>query len=295
MHRILFTVVVGILTLWSHGRGLAQQTLSDDLDQAPIEWLSGPFTARLQNMATVEIPEGYLFADAANARRYLEACQIRPVGTEVGLVRPYKQDTDWYIVFEFSGDGYVKDEEAENINADDAIRTLRQINEDENAERKRLGWQPTRILGWEKAPTYDPKTHNLEWALKVARDDVQDVNFNTRVLGRFGVMTVNLVVSPKELPDVLPVLDSMVASFDYDDGHRYAEFKSGDKVARYGLTALITGTVATAAIKTGLMRRLLAPIIAVLLAGFAGIKRRMGLGRTVTADVDENQGSPKKL
>ena len=41
-------------------------------------------------------------------------------------------------------------------------------------------------------------------------------------------------------------------------GQQYAEWRSGDKVAAYGLTGLITGGAAVAAAKTGLLAKLAA-------------------------------------
>lgn len=251
----------------------ASPVLAQSPNVAPIDWLSGPFTAELSGMATLPIPEGYLFADTANTRRYLKACEVRVTGSELAIVRPHDEQSDWYIVFEFADDGYVEDDTKESIDADAAIKVLREINDEENAERSKMGWAPTKLIGWEKPPTYDTESNNLEWALRVEREGIVDVNYNARTLGRHGVMTVNLVVGPQDLDTVLPVYQSLINGFQYSDGHRYGEFKKGDKIARYGLTALITGTAATAVIKTGLLRRLLAPILLAFLAGVSAVKR----------------------
>jgi uncharacterized membrane-anchored protein len=50
--------------------------------------------------------------------------------------------------------------------------------------------------------------------------------------------------------------------FSYTSGNRYAEFMKGDKVAGYGLTALIAGGAAAAAVKTGLFAKLFKVIAA---------------------------------
>ena len=47
-----------------------------------------------------------------------------------------------------------------------------------------------------------------------------------------------------------------MGGFSYVEGQRYAEFREGDKVAKYGLTALIAGTGAFAAAKMGLFGKL---------------------------------------
>jgi len=45
----------------------------------------------------------------------------------------------------------------------------------------------------------------------------------------------------------------MIAGYTYTPGHKYAEWRSGDKVAAYGLTALVAGGAGVALVKSGLL------------------------------------------
>ena len=54
-------------------------------------------------------------------------------------------------------------------------------------------------------------------------------------------MSISLVVSPKQLLKTVPTFNELMAGFSFAAGQRYNEFRSGDKVAEYGLTALVTG------------------------------------------------------
>ncbi len=56
-------------------------------------------------------------------------------------------------------------------------------------------------------------------------------------------------------------------------GQKYAEWRSGDKVAKYGLTALIVGGAATAAVKSGLLIKFWKLIVAGFLGLSAFLKR----------------------
>jgi uncharacterized membrane-anchored protein len=58
---------------------------------------------------------------------------------------------------------------------------------------------------------------------------------------------------------VLPSFDGVVASTAFTAGNTYAEWRSGDKVAAYGLTALVAGG---AAVKLGLFGKLWKLILA---------------------------------
>ena len=67
-------------------------------------------------------------------------------------------------------------------------------------------------------------------------------------------MVVTLVADPTTLSKTIPNFKNVLSGFDFKEGKRYAEFRKGDKVAEYGLTALITGGAAAVAVKTGLFK-----------------------------------------
>ncbi len=247
-----------------------------------IDWLGGPFTASLIDIATIKIPEGFLFADPANAARFLQTQQERLSGTEIAIVRPYREEVDWYIVLEFDAIGYVSEQSTSELDPDTTLQQLREINDEENRQRIEKGWAPARIVQWEQTPTYHPDTHHLQWALRVERNGVTDINVNTRILGRHGIVLVNLVVSPEDAQQATRACNQLIESIQFNTGQRYAEFRSGDKIAHYGLTALITGTAAAAALKAGLMRRLLAPLL-LAFAGLIAAARRWLLGHSSNA------------
>jgi hypothetical protein len=90
------------------------------------------------------------------------------------------------------------------------------------------------IIGWEQQPRYNESTHNLEWAIRGESEGSPIINYNTRLLGRGGVVEVTLVTDPSTLSETLPKFKTMLAGFDFNQGQRYAEFRQGDKIAEYG-------------------------------------------------------------
>ena len=54
----------------------------------------------------------------------------------------------------------------------------------------------------------------------------------------------------------VPDFDKLLAGFEFATGNRYAEWVKGDKVAAYGLTALVAGGVGAAAVKSGALGKL---------------------------------------
>jgi uncharacterized membrane-anchored protein len=106
--------------------------------------------------------------------------------------------------------------------------------------------------GWQVAPHYDIDTKRLEWGARLRTDkDEKIVNYTSRLLGRTGVMSAVLVSEPASLDADIKEFKSVLKSFTYDSGESYSEFKSGDKVAEYGLAALILGGAAAVATKKG--------------------------------------------
>ena len=75
------------------------------------------------------------------------------------------------------------------------------------------------------------------------------VNYNTRLLGRRGVMTVSLVVDPNQVAATVPAFNDLLKSYSFNSGQGYAEFRAGDKIAKYGLTALVAGGAGAVAAK----------------------------------------------
>jgi len=252
-----------------------------------LEWQPGPATVDLGDVAQLDVPEGYVFLDAKGARELLEASGNVPDGTEVGLVSSAKQDESWFVVFEFNSVGYVKDDDKDTIDAKAILEGIREGTEESNKVRKERGIPGIHVVGWQQPPFYDTRTNNLSWAM-LAKDDGGDevVNFNVRLLGRRGVMSATLVDDPSKLAATRPHLDRIVSAFSYKSGHKYAEFRSGDKIAEYGLAALVAGGVGAAAAKTGLlaaMGKLLAKagkaVVLLVVAAIAGLKKLLGIFR----------------
>jgi uncharacterized membrane-anchored protein len=255
-----------------------------------LDWIAGPADVDLGDVAQLEIPNGYVFLDAKGARALLEASGNVPDGTELGLVSGAGEDENWFVVFEFDEIGYVKDDEKDEIDAKAILDGVRRGTEEANKVRQERGISALHVVGWHQEPFYDPQTNNLSWAL-LAKDDSGDqvVNFNVRLLGRRGVMSATLVDDPSRLAATRPHLDRVVASFTYKSGQKYAEFRSGDKVAQYGLAALVAGGVGAAAAKTGLLgalAKLVAKggkaIVLLAVAALAGLKKLLGVFRNDT-------------
>lgn len=271
----------------------ALPALADDKKPAPsappaepeqkIAWQKGPFTAKLGTVAEIKVPAGYEFADGEGARKFNELTGNPSNGSELGVIVPLGEgdENNWAVFFEFDETGYIKDDEKSSIDADKLLASIKKGTEEENEERKKRGWAPFHILDWQMKPFYDQSTNNLTWSILGEAENERhhkNVNYNTRILGRRGVMRTDLVVEPESVGSVVPKFNELMKGFSFTSGSRYADFVKGDKVAEYGLTALIAGGATAVALKTGLFAKLLALLASlwkVIAVGFVALATRI--------------------
>lgn len=241
-----------------------------------INWERGPTTSKIRDIAEMQVPQGYQFTAAQGTQMILQLMENPVAGNELGMLMPEDENAQWFIVFEWEDCGYVKDDEKDELDADAILKSIREGNDRANEERTSRGWATMEIVGWEQAPAYNPQSNNLEWAIRGSSEGSSIVNYNTRILGRSGVMSANLVVDPSEMSTVLPEFKKLLSGYTFQQGNKYADFRQGDKIAKYGLTALVTGGAAAVALKSGLLQKLWKFIVLGLVAVAAFFKKIFG-------------------
>ena len=247
--RILLGFVLVLLTFAAQAQREPGQIIQE---LQKLAWQRAPGEGAIGAKAKIRIPEGYSFLDERNTRRFLELMGNPPRDNHY-LIAP--ANLDWFAVFSFDPVGYVKDDE--KIDATALLDSLKKGDEPGNEERKRLGMAPIYTDGWHVPPHYDSNSKRLEWGMRL-RDEKGGlhVNYTSRLLGRSGVMSAVLVSSPQSLNEDMKAFNGALAGYQFNAGEQYAEFKSGDKIAEYGLAALVVGGAAAAAAKAGLFKSL---------------------------------------
>ncbi|MGJ8645106.1 MAG: DUF2167 domain-containing protein [Luteolibacter sp.] len=236
-----------------------------------ISWVTEG-KGQLGSRAEIEVPEGYQYTASAGTIKLMELYGNLTSGAELGYISPL--DMDWFAVFEFEDIGYVKDDEKDKLDADEILDSLKEGQKQANAELSRLGMSTLTVVGWHTPPFYNTETNNLEWAIKLATSDGEEIlNYKTKILGRKGVMDVVLVCSEEQLATVVPEYQMLIAGFTYKESEKYSSFTKGDKIAEYGLVGLIAGGGLLVAAKSGLLAKLWKPIAVGLVAVGAFVKR----------------------
>lgn len=223
----------------------------------------GPITVTLGKQGSVNVPEGYFFYNSKDTQTILERMENLINGTELGMISP--EDFSWIIIFEFKDVGYVKDTgEDADIDADEILDSFRKGVAAANKEKQSRGWSTTELIGWSTPPHYNRATQNLEWGLQFRSSDSGNLfdNYNVRLLGREGVMEVILVGDAASYTEAMAETREILKGFSFTEGKTYAEFRQGDKLAGYGLAALVAGGTLAAAAKTGLLTKFFKPILA---------------------------------
>lgn len=256
---------IAALSLLS-ARDLSAQTSPDSLFER-IEWVEGREEVNIGSNARMMVPEGCRYTGKAGARLFMEATQNPPSDQNEGILlcpggNPAEEP--WFVVFSYDASGYVRDDEGKKLDADKILGVLRKGTEASNKERRSRGWSTLTINGWVRQPFYDSATHNLTWSMKATSEGVAVINHSVRLLGRGGVLQANLVIGPEQIETAVPAFDAVIAETSFLAGQTYAEWREGDKIAAYGLTALVAGG---AAAKFGLFGKLWKLIV----AGVAGL------------------------
>jgi uncharacterized membrane-anchored protein len=222
-----------------------------------LDWVKGPTTVSVEGNAKLVIPEKYVYLDARNTTKFLELQHNLGDGREV-MVAP--ANMEWMSYLEFSDEGYVKDNE--KIDATALLKTLKENTERANEQRRSRGWNELHLVDWATPPVYNTATKRLEWATILESKEGRAVNFSTKILGRRGYTSVIMVSDPANLSAAESNLDNVLTGYAFNAGETYSDWRSGDKVAEYGLAALIVGGVAAVAAKKGLFS---------VLAGFLAV------------------------
>lgn len=211
----------------------------------------GPAQVAVEQQATLDLPEGYLYVPKHEAQQLLEAWGNGQDSSVEGLVFPTQGDLqNWFLVVSWEKTGFIKDDDAKTWDPAEMLQSMKDGTEQMNEERKERGIPAMHVKDWAEVPNYDEKTHRLVWSLIASSEGETDtaqatINYNTVMLGREGKISMNMVTSVADLPALRPIANSLLAQLEYVKGKTYADFnESTDHVAEYGLAALVAGGLA---------------------------------------------------
>lgn len=276
--KLTFAVLALILSAFAMAAEQTAQPLSAAEQEAKSALLAavkamqqGPVNIPLGGgQATLKLPAGYGFIPKNEGGQFM-----RSIGNSVserfqGLIMPAGEINEWWFIdVAYNPEGYIKDDDAKDWNADDLLTSMIEGTKETNKERAARGIPEIEVAGWVEKPQYDAASHRLVWSLAVkdkgqASGTEEGVNYNTLMLGREGYISMNLITGRNSIENLKPVAKTLLSGLEFDNGKRYADFNAKtDKVAEYGLAALVAGVAAK---KLGLIA-----IISAFVAKFAKV------------------------
>lgn len=234
-----------------------EQELSEERYQQILDSINNSFsfqegTIQLgQGIATLQVPDGFKYLDGIQSKRVLTELWGNPPEETMGLLFPKNSevmgdDFTYAIEITYSEDGYIDDEDAEDIDYDDLLKTMKEDTKEQNELRQQMGYGAIEMVGWASAPFYDSNTKKLHWAkeLHFEGETENTLNYNIRILGRKGYLNMNAISYMEHLPLVQDNIDKVIASAEFTPGNRYSDFNPDlDEVAAYGVGGLIAGKI----------------------------------------------------
>lgn len=254
-----------------------EKDLSDD-ERAVVEALNkAAFESQLNyqsgdivvgdGLATLHLGQEFRYLDDQNAQKLLvDGWGNPPGGTTLGMivpqgVSPLHTENGWGVIVTFAEDGYVEDDDAEDIDYDELLTEMQEDTRSENEGRKAAGYGTIELVGWAEPPRYDKEANRLYWAkhLEFEGSTGGTLNYAIRVLGRKGVLELNAVATMSQLGAIKKEMAAVLPRAEFNEGNRYADFDPDiDEVAAYGIGGLIAGKVlAKAGIFAGLFKLLI--------------------------------------
>jgi uncharacterized membrane-anchored protein len=232
-------------------------------------------------VATLHLGDKYRYLDPMETNKLLMAWGNESDTTTQGTIIPVDvepfSDAGWAVILTYEDDGHIDDSDAAEIDYDGMLKDMKEGTEDHNAARKEAGFQAVHLIGWAEKPHYDASAKKLYWAkeLDFEGSPAHTLNYDVRVLGREGVLSMNAVASMDQLEQIRSEMRPLIDVAEFNEGYRYADFDAKtDRMAEYGLGALIAAGVGA---KLGLFAKLGAFLLAFKKFIFIGLIALGGL------------------
>ncbi len=236
--------------------------------ESTLDFKKGEITLD-DGLATLQLGEDFRYLDPKGASKVLVELWGNPQGQEnLGMIFP--QDCQpsaqecYGIIIQYEEEGYVKDDDAKDIDYSELLGEMQESTLENNEGRLEMGAPKVELVGWAESPYYDKVSHKLHWAKELKFDDSpasdHTLNYNLRILGRKGVLIMNVVAGMQQMPLIKERMLDINSLATFNEGHRYEDFdEDSDPVAAYGIAALVGGKVLA---KAGFFKVIIAAIIA---------------------------------
>ena len=243
----LYFVLLCFWAMGIHAQPIDSLQVFLDSLEAKLNYQTG--TIQFDSLGEINVPQGFRYLDANQTEYVLTELWGNPDGSgTLGMLVPdnlsVMADNSWAFIITYDAMGYVKDDDADDIDYEELLEEMKADTEEANKEREQLGYSLVHLVGWASEPYYDAEKKTLHWAkeLRFAENETTTLNYNVRMLGRKGVLVMNAVSTMNELPLVKENIAKVQASFQFAEGMKYENFDPElDEVAAWTIGGLVAG------------------------------------------------------
>ena len=209
--------------------------------------------------AQIDVPPEFVYLDEQQSKRLLVDYWGNPQShiTELlGVLVPNTASCYYQIsiayVLTYDNGGYIKDDDANSIDYTELLKQMQEGAEEENKSLPKE--QRCTIKGWAVPPHYNQFYHVLVWAKTLSFGGSETVNYDMRILGKDGFVSINAVISPEDTDEVVSKESSIIQSLYFYQGYAYSDFDPNrDKVSEWTIGGLVAGGILA---KTGVFAKI---------------------------------------
>ncbi|HRI00736.1 MAG TPA: DUF2167 domain-containing protein [Saprospiraceae bacterium] len=227
------------------------------------------------------VPKSFKFLDSKGSRYVLETLWGNPEDSAIeGMLFPENlgplDSSSWAFVITYNKEGFVKDDDAKDIDYSDLLKTLQESTNESNKQRKEMNYPEIELIGWASEPYYNAESKALHWAkhLKFGTGEESSavLNYDVRILGREGILSMNAVGGLEHLDNIKASIPEVIEAAKFAEGYRYSDFNDKtDKIAAYSIGGLIAGKVLAKAGFFAIIMKFFKVIVVAIGAGAAAL------------------------
>jgi uncharacterized membrane-anchored protein len=250
--------VLAVLCLVTTTPSHAQMTPEQRREEmGKIPWVRDGSHKLGESSSTLSLPPDHAAAFAADAVRFETLLGNGHLASRHVEAVVINRRNEQVIFQSFNDEGYITLDDWKDVDAAAMLATIKDNSEKDNAQKIRDGFSPVQVKGWLQQPTLDRDGNTVRWAIAADDGSTPIVNAVALRLGRRGFEKLTWVGDANAYVAQGGELDLMLGSHTFDPGFRYADFVTGDKVAAYGVGALVATLVGAKLAKVGLFAGLL--------------------------------------
>lgn len=215
-----------------------------------LDWKGAGVYSLSKSHSRMTVPEGSVIVFDEDARKERNLCD--PGDNKSVEAVMYDQDTFDCFIFNYFDEGYVTMDDWDDLDPKQLISSIRDATEEGNKEKVKLNAPKLHVIGWIQEPKLDRTSNTVNWAVEIEEEgNGVIVNVDAFKFGLKGYERVTWVTDKSNYVSHDTEFQNLLSSYRFEKGYRYNEFKTGDKVATFGIATLVATSVGVQLLKSG--------------------------------------------